>query len=504
MKTLIALLSLFSAPVLAQQAVGNGGHGVRCTSGSTTSYDSLDLFEARAAALPVDLGAPDLTVDEKLDIALGRLRRLDVAAYERFAPKAHTFMTYVLRLPDAPVTADEGPVSLPSTCELIQVIAQYEPRFPGDLAFVIDEDHWAALDNDAKATLILHETLYHDAIEHGATNSAGVRQFVGQLIASTFATIDLERYLELARAASLVGDKVFDGRGGKYIRAADEQRLYFASADDNALYSLDIASRQSVRISSSLVAYGFAVGNDRIFAFDHSAFPQVELRSYAKDGSGSIDRVAIGGSTFGSIDPVFYRGHVYLPVGIDNSGTIEIWRFTDTLQQGQVVATLTVPYLRGFAVSEAGLIVASDTFSGVSRGRIDIVDHDGTNFRNLVTMDGMMGGLKTVDSVGFFSMIQGEATFPYRIDLMTGVARPVDVTWYNYRTQFQNGRSYVVKYNFIDHGYELWSAKLDDTQKRFIGKLRCAGPGSFALTQQKVYYTCYDDETLRVFHKSVF
>jgi len=205
MKWFVAIFSFWSALAYGEQAVGNGGHGVKCSGNGSDTYVVLDLFEARAAGLPIDLGPDTASVQEKVDIALDRLERLDFSRAERYRAQARAFLRNSEMLTEIPITNDYGHIELPGSCEIVQIAAQFEPRFPGDLVYAVNEDLWNTIDNDSKAALILHEIAYGESLGYGARSSDEIRKFIGALISTDFAGLDVDDYLLIVRRARLIG-----------------------------------------------------------------------------------------------------------------------------------------------------------------------------------------------------------------------------------------------------------------------------------------------------------
>ena len=108
MRLILLTSLLYASPSLGEQSVGNGGHGVKCTNATTITYDFLDVYEVKAAGDAVDLGPIGSTVEEKIDVAMQRLRRLDSNRSAIYAREATDFMNRTLVEVSAPVTEDQG------------------------------------------------------------------------------------------------------------------------------------------------------------------------------------------------------------------------------------------------------------------------------------------------------------------------------------------------------------------------------------------------------------
>ena len=82
MKTFIASILLFysSFSFANAKVVGNGGEVIACRdlSGKLVSIELLDIFEARILrGQKMDLGGSQLSLNEKVEIALSRIARRD-------------------------------------------------------------------------------------------------------------------------------------------------------------------------------------------------------------------------------------------------------------------------------------------------------------------------------------------------------------------------------------------------------------------------------------------
>jgi hypothetical protein len=174
---------LASSAIAQASTVGNGGDGVVCrdSTGTVQSIEQLDYFEGRVLrALYPDLGSPQLSVAEKVSMALGRLSNLDPERYFQYSTEFSNFFSNVqwvrgVNLVDIP---DYGELPIdPTNCKIEQLAIQRKPEIPGDKRYVINGDLWDLMNNDTKAALVLHEVIYRDAITRGHTNSMRVRYF---------------------------------------------------------------------------------------------------------------------------------------------------------------------------------------------------------------------------------------------------------------------------------------------------------------------------------------
>lgn len=172
----------------APRVVGNGGDAVVCTdSHGRKTAELLDYYEARALrGIAIDLGPEELSVSEKVDMALSRLalsRPERAAGYayriENFYRDAQFLKGY--RLQDI---ADSKHVSLPRGCEIEQLVIQRPVRPANEALFLVNEDIWDLLDNTNKAGILLHEAIYEEALQMNANNSINTRYLNSKISSS--------------------------------------------------------------------------------------------------------------------------------------------------------------------------------------------------------------------------------------------------------------------------------------------------------------------------------
>ena len=162
--------------------VGNGGSGVFCPGkdGARPYFEVMDVYEARKRGMPPELGGPELSVEQKLEIALGRLARLSPARAKRYHARTQDILkgAYFFHSGYLPHIADEDPADLTEGCRLLQIATRRKPIFDGDPEFLIDGNLWAQLDADNQAALLGHEVAYDEASkQYGQTTSRMARAF---------------------------------------------------------------------------------------------------------------------------------------------------------------------------------------------------------------------------------------------------------------------------------------------------------------------------------------
>lgn len=174
-KFLVALLLITSVQSFAGQD-GNGGFGLNC-SGKITL---LDLYEAKERyKYSIDLGPENLSVDQKVEIMLKRLKKINRYAADRYAWFYKHLWTratvlngqIVVKNDDILVgselayKSDIGSAILPEDCKLIALARNLKTVQQGieQNIFFIGK-YWDNLDNNNKAALIMHELIYFDYV----------------------------------------------------------------------------------------------------------------------------------------------------------------------------------------------------------------------------------------------------------------------------------------------------------------------------------------------------
>lgn len=218
MKLVLAFLSLvgFSSAFAIGHDIGNGGDVVVCYKDDKVtkkSVELLDFYEARELRnIPVLMGGPELSMDQKIGMALARLRVINPTRANRLRAYAKTAMNEVLfkrgkNLVDIP---DSGHLFLDENCKIKQIAIQETPRFPGDPRYLIDEDLWNLLDEDGKAGLVLHEVIWRELRLAGVKNSVPVRYLNSLMFGDRLNGLSVSGYVSLAVAMGLPD---FDAEG---------------------------------------------------------------------------------------------------------------------------------------------------------------------------------------------------------------------------------------------------------------------------------------------------
>ncbi len=207
MKSLLILISGLLVGLSSWAGVrdiGNGGNVVVCYNAKKkiTSIELFDYYEARTKRnLKIDLGRPSLSVDQKVDLLLSRMHRLNPNReklyrdwYADFFKEAYIAKGVILvPLPDVGVGV------IPKNCEIKQVAGQQDPVYPGDFRYTINGDLWEMMSNDNKAGLIVHELILREATSspNDHATSAATRYLHGQIASDSVKSMNLREYINL-------------------------------------------------------------------------------------------------------------------------------------------------------------------------------------------------------------------------------------------------------------------------------------------------------------------
>jgi hypothetical protein len=199
---LLYFLSIGEFAIASGRTVGNGGDVLVCRNqDGTDSYELLDFYEGRALRnIQVDLGPAELTLPEKIEIALKRLERVSERRAKTYRTQAATFFQESLFLTDAGLidVPDSDHFIIPHNCHLQQIANQSEPLYPEDKRYIIDQSLWNQLDKNNQVGLILHEIIYREALAIGQVNSISTRLLtsnISSLRINAMSTAEFTRFL---------------------------------------------------------------------------------------------------------------------------------------------------------------------------------------------------------------------------------------------------------------------------------------------------------------------
>lgn len=199
---ILALSILGTSHAFAAKERG-GGDILVCTTGVGTTYELLDLYEARTRGWTVDLGDPSLSVDQKLELALNRF---ETRVYDMGFLKSHvaSFKDVSNYMPGVSLVniEDSKHIAVPKLCHLEQGAIQKDPTLAGEVLYNIDQDLWSKLDSSSQAALILHEVIYKYHRDEGATDSVKSRFLVGLIASKDILKLDIPTLVSYLRSVN--------------------------------------------------------------------------------------------------------------------------------------------------------------------------------------------------------------------------------------------------------------------------------------------------------------
>lgn len=189
------------------------------------------FFEAAAEGRTLDFGSEFLSAEEKVQYVIDQLEPFDPLRHQflsRFA--TFLFLTMTPRQDLDPID-DAGPVIIPPGCRLATAMRLgLEDRRQTYISY--DPDHWALLNKDGRAGLVLNALLYFDGIHSKHRNGVKARRLASYVSSTDLSTSGAEFYRDLLASHGygmqrvvyreedssyrgqffLVGDKIYFGR----------------------------------------------------------------------------------------------------------------------------------------------------------------------------------------------------------------------------------------------------------------------------------------------------
>jgi hypothetical protein len=226
MKSLLLLSFLLSTQLFASKEVGNGGDAVVCrnNAGDITSVELLDYYEARVMrGIEVNLGGTILSVEEKVDLALSRIKTRAPKRFQRYQKLVNEFFEeskFISNIHLVDISDSEN-VLLGKGCVVEQLAIQQEPIFEEDARYLINKDLWDLLSLDHQAGLVLHEIIYFEAIHQFSEpheNSKLVRYFNSFISSDVGANASNKVFYETIIKSKLHGSEEIKGHSF-YINA---------------------------------------------------------------------------------------------------------------------------------------------------------------------------------------------------------------------------------------------------------------------------------------------
>jgi hypothetical protein len=193
----------FIFTIIAQAQIdrkGNGGDVVVCKD-KAVMLDTYEALNLRNYGL--GLGAANDSIDTKIKVAIRRIGNVDPFRALVISWLSENFMneTKFVRGVELRDIKDSNEIFLPEGCKSQQIAIQNTKVIFSDPFYVVNADLWDRLDNDNKAILILHESIYRASSDQW--DSSTVR-FLNSMAFSTFLDGKRQRdYYELVHGTVL-------------------------------------------------------------------------------------------------------------------------------------------------------------------------------------------------------------------------------------------------------------------------------------------------------------
>lgn len=281
---------------------GNGGFGIQCGN----KLETLDLYEAKYRYnYTVDLGAPNLTVADKVNLMLNRLAKFQPSLAMKYKVEVQKFFKLiengnafldgkslvlnekVLLRPDSPLSKDIGISLVCSGAKLIAIARNIKTENPRDQEIFLFRNYWNQLDNDSKATLLVHEIIYNNQFYMSdQTDSSKVRGIVALLASKDVETMTDETLIAILKGSDFI---ILEANG-----------MVFSSARS---YSIDFHSNGKLKTLLRSDWPGFNViyqplFSDKIVNPNHVIFDEIGRLTYFETYY-IVPPITIGQSHFG-------------------------------------------------------------------------------------------------------------------------------------------------------------------------------------------------------------
>lgn len=228
-KTLMLGTALFGTAAFAQsEHVGGGGDIVTCKENGASKSYLLDVYEG-LGKMPINLGGPNLTIEQKVELmasiygSLDQYRAAkylksaremleDITAIEQNKPAPHHLVSWTengQKLKDID-DADEL-YEFPSNCKKQQLVRQ-DSSYGAIALYTIDRNLFNKLDNDQKVATIYHEVIYKDYRDSGAVVSKDARYLNRMIFSQKIDTFTHKSYLNFLDRTHLKGRYLVAGK----------------------------------------------------------------------------------------------------------------------------------------------------------------------------------------------------------------------------------------------------------------------------------------------------
>lgn len=291
MRLVILISMLLGGAIARAGGVGNGGIAVVCRApnGEIRSAELLDYYEASVRGIPIKLGGPNLSVQDKLKIMLSRLaERGDINRSNLYRQWIGDFFsekyTKFLRHTTLEKTNDVYNNSFPDGCGPEQLIIQQKPEFPEDRLWTVSQDIWDKMDNDNRAGAVMHEVMYREALnqKYGSIpkDSRRIRYFNSYVAGDLLSGMTEEQYINFIANEVQLG--TVSAQGVEFNSTVD----FFKSSNGQVI--------KDGSSEGAPIHYG---GNVYESEYDVSFYPSGNLKQIANLEPGTSGTVRASGQT---------------------------------------------------------------------------------------------------------------------------------------------------------------------------------------------------------------
>jgi hypothetical protein len=245
--TAFVVLSVAEYSFAGVKVIGNGGDAVVCYTDATRStiksVQMFDYWEQEQVVKygKIDLGDANLSVQDKIQIAVNRVAKFDPELATNInkisMSLANNINSYLVTNYILPEIEDMNPKVIPtqSNCFIEQFAIQYKDVLTGTRRFYISDKFYnsAYTSNESRAGLILHEAIYRNAIlTSNVSNSDGARffnYFIATQMLNSMNLESLEDYFKIIADVGLIPTtcKIKDGFYLKQTSVYDSGRFNF-------------------------------------------------------------------------------------------------------------------------------------------------------------------------------------------------------------------------------------------------------------------------------------
>lgn len=199
---MLFILSFSTLALAHGNEVGNGGDAVVCRLPNTeiVSAELLDFYENREFSLRkfrLDLGAANLSVEAKVQLALNRFGTLSPWRKKTFEKRMQEFESKALRKHKIQLVdvSDSAHIGMRAGCQVEQlVLMNMDADEVMEYKYTINQDIWEHLPADHQAGAILHEIVFEEFLRAGHQNSRQARVMTSFLASTELKTFTLEQY----------------------------------------------------------------------------------------------------------------------------------------------------------------------------------------------------------------------------------------------------------------------------------------------------------------------